>query len=569
MLRTLVAAGLLADAHARSGTKGDPDDHCRSPRKTEVTTEVKTEVKAEVKPQVEAGAQQRAPACKKTARQVDPDGLSSPDPTTTDNPSAAQKAKLSKRAIGGQGALLISGFAVAQACAFARNALLGQMLSKGDFGIAATITLTLQLVETLSDLGNDRLIVQSRRGDEPGMLALTHLTWVVRGVILAALIYLAAGPITSLFAIPQARNAFEIAALVPLIKGFVHLDFRWHQRLLNNLPYAAYEVAPQALALCIIMPVLIIVPDFNAVPWIILSGAVTSVVVSHACAKHPYRIALARQYVTETLAFGWPIWLSALPLIAVYQGDRILVGTLLGMEDLAAFTAAFMLTMVPGLLAAKVANALYLPILSAQRDDTARFAQTFATMSEATAAVAAAYVVGFAIAGSTVLALAFGPNYAGLEHLIIALAVMWALRMFQSVPGMALMAEGTTRPFLVAGIIRAIGLPLAAIMGFNGYGLVGMAWAGVVAEAASLIYVVLRIGLRDGGLGRAMQRPVALLAGVCAVASALAVMEPWTTHAATQHQSVTVIALAVFAAILVAAGFTLTGRHLRSALAIK
>ena len=45
--------------------------------------------------------------------------------------------------------LLFTGFGVAQACSFARNSIIGYSLSKGDFGIAATITLILQLIETM------------------------------------------------------------------------------------------------------------------------------------------------------------------------------------------------------------------------------------------------------------------------------------------------------------------------------------------------------------------------------------------------------------------------------------
>ena len=52
-----------------------------------------------------------------------------------------------KRRVAGQGMLLFAGFGLAQGCSFARNALLGHLLSKSDFGIAATITLTLQLLE--------------------------------------------------------------------------------------------------------------------------------------------------------------------------------------------------------------------------------------------------------------------------------------------------------------------------------------------------------------------------------------------------------------------------------------
>ncbi len=126
--------------------------------------------------------------------------------------------------------MLSLGFATGQLCSFLRNAMIGYALSKGDFGIAATITLVLQMLETLSDLGADRLLVQATDGDDPGLMAAAHATLVLRGLLTAVLIYLSAGIVVSFFDIPKARTAFEAAALVPLIKAFMHLDSRLQQR---------------------------------------------------------------------------------------------------------------------------------------------------------------------------------------------------------------------------------------------------------------------------------------------------------------------------------------------------
>jgi O-antigen/teichoic acid export membrane protein len=77
--------------------------------------------------------------------------------------------------IGLQGMLLFGGMGLAQLLSFARNCILGHTLSPRDFGIAASITLLLQAVETISDLGHDRLIVQAEDGDSDRFLATTHM----------------------------------------------------------------------------------------------------------------------------------------------------------------------------------------------------------------------------------------------------------------------------------------------------------------------------------------------------------------------------------------------------------
>lgn len=399
-----------------------------------------------------------------------------------------------------QGTLLFGGFAAAQVFSFARNAIVAHWLSKGDFGIAAAILLLLQLLDTLSDLGADRLIVQARDGADARLVATAHTTLAARGLFTALVLVAVAGPMADFFGIPDARWAFAAAALVPFIKGFVNLDSRVAQRDLNNRPQIAIEVLPQAFGLALTWPALKLFGDYSAVLWLSVAQALIAVAISHIASRHRYALALDLSYLKRLVVFGWPIWASAFPLIAVYQGDRMLIGHMVGMEGLAAYTTAFMITMVPGLIAAKVANALMLPLLASEQDNWARFSNRFVMMAEATAVGSALYLVGFIISGGALLPIAFGANYAGLESLVAWLALMWSMRMLQAVPGAALLAKGLTRPFLTAGIIRATGLILAYVALRMGGGVTGAAAAGAIAEFASLAFVTALLNRleRDG-----------------------------------------------------------------------
>lgn len=439
---------------------------------------------------------------------------------------------LARRAAG-QGALLMTGYAFAQGFSFLRNVLIGHGLSQGDFGIAATLTLLLQLVESLTDLGADRLIVQATDGDDPRLLANAHLALVMRGALTALALYLVAGPITHFFAIENARTAFEAIAFAPFVRGFLHLDSRRAQRTLNNRPNLLIEVVPQAAALVLTLPLLRLTGGPPAIVWLAAAQAATAVAVSHAVAGRPYAIAANKDMLLRLFAFGWPILLSALPLVAVYQGDRIVIGRVYGMEALAGYSAAFMMTMVPGLLAAKAGHALMLPLLAQAQDRDEAFRSRYAAMSEVTALAAVLYLAGFVIAGGTILPLAFGDNYRGLEAIVSWLAMMWALRMIQAVPGMALMAMGETRPLLIAGLIRASALGLALGAAIFGLGVNGIAASGVAGELASLIYVALRAGRGRPGLGLALLGRAAMLIPVAFIAIAVARALPVDTDAPT------------------------------------
>lgn len=436
-----------------------------------------------------------------------------------------QRGALTRR-VASQGALLFSGFAGAQMCSFLRNAILGHVLAKGDFGIAATLTMVLQLIESMTDIGADRLIVQAPDGNTPRFIATAHSVMIGRGALTSLILFMIAGPFCGFIGIPEAQTSFEIIALVPFIKGFSHLDARRAQRDLDNRPQTLAEVVPQVAALALTLPALWLMPTYAAVAALAMAQAFASLAASHAVAAHPYIVSYDGPILRRLLAFGWPIWLSAFPLCAVYQGDRLLIGKLYGMEALASYSVAFLTTMVPALIAAKVGHALMLPLLASQRDNPAAFVNRYESVASATALAAGLYLVAFGVAGGAIVPIAFGAQYAGLGALTAWLAVMWTLRMVQVVPGMAVMAHGQTRPFLVAGLVRAGALPFALFMALNGASVEALAAAGAAGELASLIYIVWRAGKCNNVLPAITARSYAWLAGVAAVVAMPAVLLP-------------------------------------------
>jgi O-antigen/teichoic acid export membrane protein len=438
----------------------------------------------------------------------------------------------------GQGTLLAGGFAAAQALSLGRNALLGYWLAKGDFGIAALITVTLALVETLGDIGADRLLLQAPDGAERRMLDAAHALQLMRGATTTALIFALAGPAAGFFQLAHWQPLFQAIAIVPMIKGFLHLDHRLAQRDLDNRPFVAIEVGSQALAFMVTPVVLVFEASPWAVFWTALTQATVAVALSHRLAASPWQLGLDRPRLARFVRFGWPIWASAIPLVAVYQLDRMIVGRFFGMEVLAGYTAAFMLAMIPGLLAARIAQSLMLPLLARSDGEPNAFRSRYLLLLEGTVLLAAGYLVLFFVAGPALVATAFGPSYRGLGPIIGLLATMWSLRMVQAVPGMALLALGCSKPLLWAGLVRAAAVPVAALAAWKGYGIEVIAALGILGEVASLVCIAACLARVMSGLGGATLLRTALLLPAGGVGLAAA------AHLATSGSRLVVIAIA-------------------------
>ena len=409
--------------------------------------------------------------------------------------AAHHETRSLSRRVAGQGAMLLTGGIAAQLVAFARNALLAYGLAKGEFGIAVAILLALQLIESMMELPAERFIVQADDGADARILANSHAILIVRGLATGLLLYVASAWIADFFLIPAAAPAFAAMAIVPVIKGLQHLDQRRRQRSLDNRASLAVELIPQMVALALTWPLLQISGSYEVVVWLGIAQALTQVAVSHLVAGTYYRLRFDPAIATRIARFGWPVLASAWPHAATYHGERVIIGRWLGMEALAGYSVAFLLTSAAGLIAARIGQALVLPLLAAAKDDAALFARRFTGMLEMHVIAAAVFATVTIAGGNAVMRIFFGKQYWAYGVVLGWLAVLWAIRIVQSVPSLALMAQGHTAAFFWATLLRATAVGPVLVAATQGAGIETIVGIAIVGECASLL--VYLAALRD------------------------------------------------------------------------
>jgi O-antigen/teichoic acid export membrane protein len=415
----------------------------------------------------------------------------------------------SGRRIVGQSVLLFGGYGLAQLLALLRNAMLAHLLVKDDFGVAVALTITLQVFEMLSDPAADKLIVQIREVDIGRLMATAHVLSVARGVLIGALLFVLAPLAASLFAIPDAAPAFMVLALVPVIRAGMSLDWRRAQRDLESRPAVLVELLPQAGALALTYPAVQWSGGYAAVIWITVGQALLQLAVTHALARDRYRLGFDRDWFRRIMVFTWPALISAMTLLAVFQGDRVIVSQFFGIEALAAYSVAFVLTMVPASLVGRAGTSLLVPVFAELDAQPALRRSRFLLSLEIAVVVAAGYLALFIILGGDAVATVFGPNYAGLGQLTAMLATMWALRMLQLPLTSFLLAAGEPRSLTIGGAIRASALGFAVIVGLSGGSLLVLAATGIIGEVLALVFHAWRVGRIEPGVHHPMMGRIA------------------------------------------------------------
>ena len=367
------------------------------------------------------------------------------------------------------GLLLTAGNISVALLGFMRNVLVARLISVENFGIASTFAITMALVEMSSNMALDRLIVQAKDGEAPSLQATIHALQAMRGVAGAALLFAIAGPLATFFGVPDVAWAYQWLAIIPLVRGLAHTDMFRLQRAMRFLPSVVVEFASQFLGTAAAVALALHFGDYRAMLYALIAQQFAYMVISHFAADRRYHWGWDKAVMRKAVVFGWPLLLNGILMFGIFQGDRIIVGGLIGMQELGWFSAAFALTLMPTMVIAKTLATFFMPQLVDVRHDNDEFERLLLVTIQASLVIGVLLAILFAIAGPYFLILLYGNNFRDAASIVTWLAIMQAFRLAKAGPAIgALSVAETTNP-LIANIVRFLSLPVAwVIVNYNG-----------------------------------------------------------------------------------------------------
>lgn len=397
---------------------------------------------------------------------------------------------------------LTTGNTISSLLLLVRNILVARLISVEDFGIASTFAITMALIEMMTQLGMDRMIVQDKDGDNPSMQAGLQAFQAIRGMAAGALLYLIAAPYAALLGVPEIAWAYQLIALIPMMRGFWHFDMHRLKREMNYMPHVLVYVVPAFLSVLAVLPLVSSFGDYQVMLYAILIQQALMLTISHLTAKRPYLLALNWPLIRRATGFGWPLLINGALLFAIFNGEKILVARELGMETLASFALMFSLTLTPTLVLASSAQSFFLPQLSRVQDDPARFTRLYLVTAQTSLVIAIALASGIALLGPPIVALLLGDKYVSALTLLVMLGVVQALRVAKSGLAVVALARARTGNAMMANAPRVLALPLALVLLWQGGDVMTIVWVAIGAEvtgylvALALVRRQLRLPLR-------------------------------------------------------------------------
>lgn len=394
------------------------------------------------------------------------------------------------------GLLLTIGQGGAQLLSLLRNAIYGHFLSPEDFGVAATFAITISAIEMASDMGADKLLVQSKDGNNGALQSTAHFYNVIRGLIGSLFIYFLSPYIIDSFNIKGAEWAFNILSAVVFIRGFIHLDMKRFHREMKFIPFVMTEFISQMLTALLVYPFVLYYRNYDAVIYLILLHALFYVLMSHLYSRRKYELKFNLYYFKKIIEFGWPLILNGVLMYIIMQGDKLIIGGNYNVATLGIYSAAFMISMVPALLIIKSMTSVILPLFSKQQNNFDKLYSHYLAVTNVVIFIAFVYSITFIMFGDLILSIVFGEQYYGYDKLMAALGIMWSFRIIRVASTLLAMAKGSTKVALVANCFRALVLGIVVFFAIKGYPIEFIAYCGCAGEILAILVSILLIKYR-------------------------------------------------------------------------
>jgi O-antigen/teichoic acid export membrane protein len=389
------------------------------------------------------------------------------------------------------------------ACAAVRYLVFARVLGPHELGLAATLILTASFLDTITDTGSDRFLIQDASGGEPAALAMVHVVLVVRGLLTASVLVGGSALIAAFYNTPTLQLAFVAMAIYPLINGFQHADMRRQQRDHDFQAEGICSTAAELAAIGVAVWSALTFHNFYCVILTFITRAIVFVVATHLTAKAPYRLGFDRDFAAKLGRFGGPLMLNGVATFFGLQGDRLVIANRLSSTELGLYSAVSLLAFYPMAAMSKILMGIQMPMVARSRESPAAREAVLDEVASDTTLVSMAAAIGFFVVTPFVLVPLYGARFAQSTTVIGLVGVLQAWRLLRFWPTTVALGIGRSFSVMVSTTVRLVALPLSLGCLALGYGLVGIIWSFIFGE---VIASAVNVAMVNRAIGRKLVR---------------------------------------------------------------
>lgn len=246
---------------------------------------------------------------------------------------------------------------------FIRTLVLARLLAPEDFGLMGIALLAMSALESFSQTGISHALIQKNE-DIKEYLDTAWTIQVIRGLIIAGILFFGAALVGTFFGEPNAVPLTRALALSEIFKAFTHIGVVYFQKELEFHKQFVYQLSGTLADLLVSIPAAIILRNPWALVYGLLAGNFVRLIFSFIVSVQKLSVSINRKYCKQLINFGKYIFLQSIVLFLLTQGDDAFVGRYLGAAALGVYQLGYRIANITATELTHVISSITFPAYS-------------------------------------------------------------------------------------------------------------------------------------------------------------------------------------------------------------
>jgi len=365
-----------------------------------------------------------------------------------------------------------------------------RILTPAEIGWFGMIMLPYGLAEVMTESGINQALVQTKK-DVKDYLSSAWLAFIARGLVISLALWLVA-PLVSRFFQADLTFGLRLVALTPLVKGFVNPAVILFRKFVLYSREFYFQATASIIESVSTIVLVLLLKSFIALPLGVIVGGVASLILSFVLTQ-VYRAKISWSKLKELYTYGK--WVTAGTLLSYVndQGDDLLVGKVLGASSLGFYQTAYKISNLPTTQGAGLVYQIIFPLFSRIQSDMVRLKRGLIKALLVTFTLSVGFAAAVWLSAPWAIKILFGVQWLAMLPALNVLLLFGIMRPLISVGAALFDARGEPKVAMLMNLIKLTVLLILIWPLTRSWGIVGTAWAVVLAQAAVYPFFIAKL----------------------------------------------------------------------------
>lgn len=373
--------------------------------------------------------------------------------------------------------------------AFARTAVLARILIPAQFGLFGVTTLVLAFLEILVETGINVFLVQEKDDIDEYI----NTAWVIsiaRGMIISAVIFVAARYISIFFKSPDSLNLLYLIAAVPFVRGFINPSLVKLQKELRFKKEFWFKSTIFLFDAGVTVILALTIRSATSLVWGLIAGAILEVLLSFIYTRPIPKLSFEAVKMKRIINRGK--WMTGAGIFQYLfrQGDDAVVGRILGTPSLGLYQVAYKISSLPISEVADVIARVTFPVYMKISKDGKRLRSAFYKTLLAVSVLVIPFGLAIFIFSREIILVILGDKWLEAVPVLKVLSIYGVIRAIINPSLTVFLAVKKQELVTFITFISVLGLAVSIIPLVIKFGMVGAGISTIVGSLASLPFVI-------------------------------------------------------------------------------